>query len=178
MPAKRLLAQHLEQFAERHAALALDLAVELDEGRFELGRQQPAERRFAAAAQADQGDAASPHRGRRPAEAPAQELACLGDFVRRQAVDQLHHHEALDRAIGTIIDELGQRHAQRLGDAAQQHDRAVAGAPLELRQVALGHVRMLRQRLSRHAAPGAQDAHALAQPGEIGAQVVGVCEGG
>src|SRR5579875_1209164 len=55
--AERLLAEHLEDLAQRGAAAPLDLAIEFDEGQVEPRRQHAAEGRFAAAAQADQGDA-------------------------------------------------------------------------------------------------------------------------
>ena len=53
--------------------------------------------------------------------------------------------------------------AHRVGDPAQQHDRDVALAAFELRDVALGNAGYFREHLSRHAAQRAHGAHALAE---------------
>ena len=52
-------------------------------------------------------------------------------------------------------------------DPSQQHDRAIAKAGLELRQIALGDVGVLGQSLARHATLVAQGAHAFAEPAQI-----------
>src|SRR5205807_2294823 len=72
--AKRFLPEHLEYLAQAHAALAFDLAIELDEGNSALGGDKPADGRLAAAAQPDQRDPVLPRRARR-AELGEQKLA-------------------------------------------------------------------------------------------------------
>ena len=73
--------------------------------------------------------------------------------------------------LGAFVDQLRHRHADGARDPPQQHDRAVALAGFELRQIALRHFGVLRQRLARHAALVAQRAHALAQAAQIGVGV-------
>jgi hypothetical protein len=51
--------------------------------------------------------------------------------------------------------------AHRVRDAAQQHDRDIALAAFELRDVALGNSRHLGEHLPRHAAQRAHGADAL-----------------
>ncbi len=53
--------------------------------------------------------------------------------------------------------------AHRVRDAAQQHDRNVAFAAFELRDVAFGNAGNLGEHFARHAAQRAHGAHALAE---------------
>jgi hypothetical protein len=62
-----------------------------------------------------------------------------------------------------LAQQLGERCAQRLRDPAQQHDRHVPVAGLELREVAFRDMRFVRERLARPAAPVARLAHPPAQ---------------
>ena len=106
-----------------------------------------------------------------------QQLARARKFRRRQAVDELGQQQVLDRLVRPLVDQLGGRHAHGVGDPAQQHDRAVAGAGLELGEVAFRHLGVARQHLARHAAPAAHGAHPLAQPLEEGVDLAlrGLC---
>ena len=65
--------------------------------------------------------------------------------------------EAADQALldGVLarLEKLGDAHAERARDAAQQQHRRVALAGLELREIALRDAGALRQHLARHAAP-------------------------
>src|SRR5262245_38143357 len=70
-----LLAEHVENLAQGGAAALLDLAVKLDEGQAEPLRGELAERRFAAAAQADQRDAVTARVVGWLAEVAQQEIA-------------------------------------------------------------------------------------------------------
>ena len=166
--AEGLLAEHVEDLAQWRAAAALDLAVELDEGHVEPRRQQAAERRLAAAAQADQRDAPAPQIVRRLAEMLQQQVARLAQRGRRQPFEELAQQHQVERRIGAFVDELGHRQADGARDPPQQHDRDVAFADLELGQIALRHLRVLGQHLARHAALVAQRAHALAEAAQIG----------
>ena len=53
--------------------------------------------------------------------------------------------------------------AHRVRHAPQQHDRDIALAALELRDIALGNSRHFREHFARHAAKGAHGAHTLAK---------------
>ena len=170
-PAKRLLPEHLEDLAQLHTALPLDLAIELDERDIDLGAQELADGRLAAAAQADQGDALLPGFARRAAELRQKELTRVNELGGRQPVDELREQLALDWPIRPFIEQLGKRHAHRAGDAAQQHDRAIALAGFELGEIALGHLGMAGQDLARHAAAAAHGAHPLAEPPQEGVEV-------
>ena len=61
--------------------------------------------------------------------------------------------------LGQVADQVGDLHAQRVGDLAQHQERGVAGAALQLGEVTLGHARGLGQDFARHAAPRAAKAH-------------------
>src|SRR6202043_479493 len=87
--AERRLAEHLENLGQRHAALMLDLAVELDERRVDRLAEQVAKRRLAAAAQPDQRDAVAPGLAGGTAEARQQDLARLLELGGRQTIEQL-----------------------------------------------------------------------------------------
>ncbi len=71
--------------------------------------------------------------------------------------------------------QLRDRQADRARDPAQQHDRAIAEAGLELGQIALRHLGVVGQGLARHAALVAQRADALTEPTQIS---VGLAAGG
>ena len=171
--AEGLLAEHLEDFAQRGAAALLDLAVEFDERHAERSRQQAAERRFAAAAQADQRDAPLRKSSDGCAEMLQQQLARLRERRRRQPLEELRQQHQVERRFGAVMHQLRDRQADGARDAPQQHDRAIAVAGFELRQIALRHSRVLGQRLARHAALIAQRAHALAEPAQIGRRLAG-----
>ncbi len=76
------LAVKIENLAEAGAESVLDFAVEFDEGDAERGSKSGAERRFAGAAQADEGDALAPVARRLIAEGVAQEAPRLGQLGR------------------------------------------------------------------------------------------------
>ena len=173
--AEGLLAEHVEDLGQRGAGAALDLTVKLDEGHAErLGRQRP-ERRFAAAAQANQRDAARAVGLGRRAEALGDELAHLAERLRRQALEILREQGQLDRRLRALAHEFRDRGADGAGDAAEQHDGAIALTGLELGEVALRHFRVEGQGLARHAALAAQQAHALAEFRQVG---LGVADAG
>ena len=156
-----------KDFRQAGAGLALDLAVELDEGHAELFGEPRAQRGLAGAAQSDQGDAALGGGARWP-EALAQQPARLGEVGGRQPLELVDGKGEIDGPLGRVADQRGGLDAERLGELAQHQQRGIAGAALELGQVALRDARRLGQRLPRHAAAGTGEAHALADALEVG----------
>src|SRR5262249_3607546 len=161
------LAVELEDLAELQPRILLDLAVELDEGNAELCGEPAPQGRLAGAAQADEGDAVAPPRRHRRAERAAEEPPRLGELLRRDALQGLDEEGELARPVRPLAHELRQRQAHRLRHLAQQDDRDVALAALELRQIALRDAGIARQDLPRHAAPRPRLADALAQEPQI-----------
>ena len=173
VPAKHLLAEQLEQLAERDAALLLDLAVELDEGHAKARRERAAERRFAGPAQADQRHAMSAHVARCAGKSRQQQIARRGEIDGSEPVEELPEQARIHGAVGPFVDQFGERHADRVGDAAQQQNRKIALAGFELRQIALGDFRMLGEQLARHSAAAAHHAHPGADAIEKRRQILG-----
>ena len=134
-----------------------------------------AERRLAAAAQADQRDALAARVVRRLAEMAQQQVARFGKCRRRQPLEELRQQHEIERGLGAFVHQLRDGQADGARDPPQQHDRAVAEPGLELGEVALGDFGVACERLARHAALVAQRAHALAEPAQIG---VGLAAGG
>ena len=81
-------------------------------------------------------------------------------------LEQFADQQPFGRAGGHVAEQFGQRALQRVGHLQQHQDRGVADAVLEVGEMALGDAGALGQRLARHAAAGAQRAHALAQRDE------------
>ena len=71
-------------------------------------------------------------------------------------------------------DQIFQMRAHRVRHPAQQHDRDVALAAFELRDIALGNAGNFGQHLSRHAAQRAHGADALAEMGEKAGFGIGI----
>src|SRR5260221_8596649 len=165
--AERRLAVKGEDLAELKPAFALDLAVELDEGNAARGGETAAERRLAGAAQADEGDAVATPLFHRRAEGIGEDIARLGKLHRRQALESLQEEGELDRTLGPVAHDVGERQSHRLGDLAQQDDRDVAVASLELGEVALRDGAVARHDLARHPAPRPCLANALAEEAQI-----------
>ena len=69
--------------------------------------------------------------------------------------------------LGPVAHDVGERQSHRLGDLAQQDDRDVAVAGLELGEVALRDGAVARQDLARHPAPRPCLANALAEEAQI-----------
>jgi hypothetical protein len=86
----------------------------------------------------------------------------LRDLRRRRLAQEIAKHLPVRCRLGRGKQVLEMR-AHRVGDAAQQHDRDVALAAFELRDVALRDPRYLGEDLARHAAQRAHGAHALAE---------------
>ena len=82
-----------------------------------------------------------------------------------QPLKEAPDEPVLDRAFA-VVEQFGERHAERARDAAQQEDRRIALAGFELREVALGDARLLRQDLAGDAAALAGFAHLAAHFGE------------
>ena len=146
-----------EHLGQADAGLALDLAVELDERAAAVLRERRAERRLAGAAQADERDALLARRFFVAEVAHQAEHDVLEPML-GQALEEAADQPLLDGALAAV-EQLGHGNAERARDAAQQQDRRVAFAGLELGEVALRHVRVLRQDLARHAAALARFAH-------------------
>ena len=164
--AKHFLAEQFEQLAQLDAALPLDLAVELDEGHREALRQRATQRRLARAPQTHQRDPLRPHLTRKTREAREHEVARGREIRRRQAVEELREQHGVGGTLRLLVDELGQGYADRPRHPAQQHDRNIAPAGFELRQIAFRHVRVARKQLAREAAAVAHRAHAFADTAE------------
>ena len=102
------------------------------------------------------------------AEALGEQAARLGQVGGRQALQLVQGQGQVDGPLRRVADERGGLDAERIGDLAQHQQRGIAGAALELGQIALGHARRLGQRLARHAPAGARQPHALAHALEVG----------
>ena len=107
-------------------------------------------------------------RGVRRPEALGQQPARLGEVGGRQALELVDGERQVDRPLRRVADQGGGLDAQRIGELAQHQQRGIAGAALQLGQVALGDARRLGQRLARHAPPRAGQPHALADALEVG----------
>ena len=170
-PVARLSVQH-EELGEAHGGIPLDLPVQLDERPVQRLRERASERRLAGAAQADQRDVGASRRVV-AAEFPHQSVEDVLDPVRRQLVQEAAEQAMFGRG---LAQQLGERCAQRLSDPAQQHDRHVPVAGLELCEVAFRDMRFVRERLARPAAPFARLAHPPAQAmQELGAVALFAC---
>jgi hypothetical protein len=145
--AEGVLPVHREDAAERGAELVLDLLVQFVERNAQPLREPGAQRGLARAAQAHQRNATRTLAARL-AEALLQLQRRLVALLGTQAAQQLERRDDL-RIEGPIADQLLQRAAERLGDAPDQQDRDVSVTRLELREVAFGESRQLRQALSR-----------------------------
>ncbi len=117
----------------------------------QLLRERAAERGLAGAAQPDQRDPLRAARLAQPevAHQPEHDVleAVLAAAGRGSAGCRRCSTEG-----SRCVEQLGQRHAQRARDVAQQQHGRIAFARFELREIALGHAGLLRQRLARHAA--------------------------
>jgi hypothetical protein len=149
----------LDQIRDARAVILLDQAIELDERTAEmLGKARP-ERRLAGAAQADQRNPPRTVGRSVPLGAPLDQLGDgreIGDRKTAQQVENVGHRRAAP--VGAW-DELDGRHVERLGDRLQYDHRRVALPALDLRQVALGRTRIVRQLAPRRAALGAREPH-------------------
>ena len=119
------LAVHLEDRGQRHAGLARDELVELDEGKLELLGQLGADRRFARAAEAEEGDDA-------PARRPL-----LGRWP---------------RCFG-FLEQIAQGDTERFGHVLEACDRDIAAAAFELHEEARAHPGALGQLTDREDVP-------------------------
>ena len=68
----------------------------------------------------------------------------------------------IDRPLRRITHQRGSFDAERIGELTQHQEGGIAGAALQLRQIALGNPGRLGERLARHAPAGARQPHALA----------------
>ena len=126
---------------EAAAGDRFDAAVQLDERHLPALGEQAAEGALAGAAQADQRDPLAPRRlVRRRAEQRRQRGPRLHQLGLGAAVQDLADHQPLGRARGLVADQLGERAVERLRELAQELDRCVADAHLDVGEVALGDV--------------------------------------
>ncbi|MGX1042617.1 hypothetical protein AB7M41_002323 [Bradyrhizobium diazoefficiens] len=95
-----------------------------------------AERGLAGAAQADQRDAAERRAPRRGCAAAGEHVLGLRDLRGRRLAQEIAKHLPVRRRIGAG-QQIFEMRAHRVGDAAEQHDRDIALAAFELRDVAL-----------------------------------------
>ncbi len=100
----------------------------------------------------------------RCAEAPPPASSILGlrDLARRRLAQEIADHRPVRRGFGGG-NEIFQMRAHRVRHPAQQHDRDVALAAFELRDIAFGNAGDFREHLSRHAAQRPHGADALAE---------------
>ena len=157
--AERGGAGHLDQIGNAGAVILLDQPVELDERPAEMLRQHPAERRLAGAAQADQRDAPRAVGAARPRHAGLDLLGERRQFALRHLRQQIENGAERRGARARFRQQRGTRQIERLRDGAQHADRRIADAAFDLRQIALGGLRGLRQLPARHAALGAIAPH-------------------
>src|SRR6185312_328254 len=95
--AKGGLAIEVEDRGKPGAGLALDLAVEFDEGHVEALGERVAERRFAGAAQPDERDAVAPLARHRGAEGIGEEAARLRQVLLRKTAQRLDEEREFHR---------------------------------------------------------------------------------
>ena len=139
-------------------------------GHVQALRQGGAQRGLAGAAQAGERNPVHPVGRFAEAEGFGQKSICLGQFVRLQALQLADEQCQIDRPLAALADQVGQRHAHRFGDLAQQGNGNIALADFELGQIALRNAGRAGQDPARHATPRTRRAHALAEPGQVGVQ--------
>jgi hypothetical protein len=86
----------------------------------------------------------------------------LCDLRRRCLAQEIAKDSPVRRRLGGW-NQIFQMRAHRVRDPAQQHDRDVALAAFELRDIALGNPRHFCQHFARHAAQRAHGADTLAE---------------
>ena len=125
-------------------------------------RQHLAQRGFAGATQSDQRDTGKRHPPCCGTTATREHILGLGDLRRCR----LAHEIANDRPVGRRFgrgNEIFQMRAHCVRYPAQQHDRDVAPAAFELRDIAFGNAGDFREHFSRHAAQRPHGANTLAE---------------
>ena len=122
-------------------------------------RQHAAERRLAGAAQADQRDAPRAIGAARPRHARLDVLGERRQFALRHLRQQIEDGAERRGARAGFRQQRGAGQVERLRDGAQHAHGRIAGAAFDLRQVALGSLRDMRQLPARHAALGAAAPH-------------------
>jgi len=100
------------------------------------------------------------------AEEFRQRLVRALQFILRAAVQEFADHQPFRRDGGLVAQQFGQGGAQRQGHLLEYQHRDVANARFEVGEVALGDAGFLGQHAAGDAAPGAQEAHALAKAGQ------------
>ena len=94
--------------------------------------------------------------------AAGKDVLGLRDLARRRLAQEVADDRPVRRRLG-CGNQVFEMRAHRVRDPAQQHDRDVALAAFELRDIALGNAGNFRQHLARHAAQRAHGADALAE---------------
>ena len=155
MAAEGRRAGHLDEIGNAGAVILLDQPVELDERPAQMLRQHAAERRLAGAAQADQRDAPRAVGAARPRQAGLDIFGKRRQFTLRHLRQQIEDGAERRGARAGFRQQRGTGQVERLRDGAQHADGRIADAAFDLRQVALGSLRGLRQLPPRHAALGA-----------------------
>ena len=171
--AKAFLAVQRDDLGDREPVLRLDLLVELDKAPADLLRQHPPERGLAGAAQADQRDAGERGAAWRQRAAAGEHVLGLRDLARRRLAQEISDHRPIGHRLARG-DQVLEMRAHRACDTAQQHDRDIAFAALQLGDVAFGNAGDFCEHLARHAGQAARGAHPLAELfEEVGFRIVG-----
>ena len=152
-------ARHLHEVGNAGAVIRLDAAVDLDERPAEVLREHAPERGFSRAAQPDQRDPPPAVGAARERDARFDHLRERRPFALRHLRDEIDDAAERGASAGDIRQQRRDRQVKRVRDHAQHADRRVAGAALDLREIAFGRLRSLRQLAPRHAALGALAPH-------------------
>jgi hypothetical protein len=94
--------------------------------------------------------------------APRKRVLGLRDLGGRCLAQEVADHGPVEGRFG-CGNEVFQMRAHRVRHAPQQHDRDIALAAFELRDIALGNSRHFCEHLARHAAQRPHGAHTLAK---------------
>ena len=135
--AERRGARHFDEVGDAGAVILRDAAVELDERPAEMLRQHAPERGLAGATQADESNAPRPVGAGALGDARRNFLGERGQLARRHLRQQIEDRAKLGSARTGLGQQRGSGKVERLGDGAQHAHRRIAGAALDLRQIAL-----------------------------------------
>src|ERR1700732_2925983 len=156
------LTVHRENFGQGHSCALFDFAIKLDERNVELLAKPGTERRLACATKSDQRDTHSTHFFL-VTEVAHQPEGNVFEAVRGDTFEETLNQALFDRLFRFRRKQFDKGNVQSGGDAPEQDDGDVSFSRLELREMALGNVRFVRDHLAAHAAAIANFPHARAQ---------------
>jgi hypothetical protein len=157
-----------EDFGQGHSCALFDFAIELDEWDAEFLAKPGTERRFAGATQTDQRNSHSADFFF-VTEVAHQPEGNVFEAVRRNTFKKALNQSLLDRLFGFGRKELDEGDIEGGDNAPEEDDRDVSFACFQLREMALGDIRFVRDHLASHAPAIANLAHARSEKKKKGA---------